>query len=63
VLFERRDPASPYLIRFVEVVMLGEPVAAEHDELRWATLEQLRAMPLAPTDAAFVAFLADRAAS
>jgi hypothetical protein len=32
----------------------GEPRALEHDELRWVTLVETRAMKLAPADAALV---------
>ena len=54
VLHEERDPDSPYVIRFVTVEAVGDPVPLEHAELRWATLEELRELPLAPADAAFV---------
>lgn len=54
-VFERQDPGSPYLIRFIEVAIEGNPVALEHSEVGWFTLDELRGMPLAPSDAAFVA--------
>lgn len=53
-LFERRDPGSPYLIRFIEAEIRGTPAPIEHSEVGWYTLEELDAMPLAPSDAAFV---------
>ncbi len=57
VLFERRDPGSPYLIVFVAVETDESPVAREHEALAWATPAQLAAYPLAPSDAAFAAHL------
>ena len=53
-LFEMRDPLSPFVIRFVEAEVDGEPEAREHSELGWFDLYELEAMPLAPSDAAFV---------
>lgn len=54
LLFQRRDPGSPYLICFVEATIDGEPEAREHQEVRWAPRPELAAMDLAPADAAFV---------
>jgi 8-oxo-dGTP pyrophosphatase MutT (NUDIX family) len=54
VIHEARDPGSPYMIRFVEAVVSGEPQAIEHSEVGWFTAAELATMPLAPTDAAFV---------
>ena len=54
VLDEVRDPGSPYLVRFVEVEVEGEPRALEHAELRWATPLELVSMALAPADRTFV---------
>jgi 8-oxo-dGTP diphosphatase len=59
VLFDCHDPGSVFIIEFVEVVVEGEPVAHEHDELRWATAAEAAALPLAPADAAFVRSRAD----
>lgn len=47
------DPGSPFVIEFVEATIEGEPVADEHDALGWFTPDELAAMPLAPSDAAF----------
>ena len=52
------DPGSPYVIEFVEIIIEGEPRALEHDTVGWFTPDELRNMPLAPSDRAFVAFLA-----
>ena len=56
-LFSRHDEGSPFVIEFVAVDIAGEPVAREHEELRWATLAELASLALAPSDAAFVAEL------
>lgn len=48
------DPGSPFVVAFVPVTLDGEPVAHEHDALAWATLAELAAMPLAPSDRRFV---------
>jgi len=54
VLFEARDPGSPFLIRFVAVEVDGEPRALEHHEVGWYAPEELLRLPLAPSDALFV---------
>jgi 8-oxo-dGTP diphosphatase len=54
LLFECRDPGSAFVIQFVEVAIVGEPVAVEHDEVRWVTLDQAEMLELAPADSAFV---------
>jgi 8-oxo-dGTP diphosphatase len=54
VLFEARDPDSPFLIRFVEVEATGEPKALEHLEVGWYEAGELTSLALAPTDARFV---------
>ena len=48
------DPGSPFLIVFVPVTIGGEPTCHEHEALRWATLDELDAMPLAPSDRRYV---------
>ncbi|MGH7585822.1 MAG: (deoxy)nucleoside triphosphate pyrophosphohydrolase [Gemmatimonadales bacterium] len=52
-----RDPGSPYLIEFVEVEVRGAARPLEHSELRWATIEVLAGLPLAPSDREFAALL------
>jgi 8-oxo-dGTP diphosphatase len=52
--FVRQDPGSRYLIEFVHVEIAGTAEAREHEEVRWATVEQIGALALAPTDRAFV---------
>ncbi len=61
-VFARQDPGSPFLVHFVDVAIVGEPEPREHEELRWAALSELAALPLAPADAAFAAHLAGDAA-
>lgn len=61
-LFSIADPGSPFLIEFVPTVIEGEPTCLEHSELRWATLNELPSLPLAPSDRKFVDFLLARAA-
>jgi 8-oxo-dGTP pyrophosphatase MutT (NUDIX family) len=58
-IWSARDPGSPFVIDFLRVEADGEPVAHEHQEVGWFTMDELREMELAPTDAAFVAFLVD----
>lgn len=57
IVFEAHDPASPYHIVFVEAEVTGVIEAREHSQVGWFTAHELRDMPLAPTDAAFVARL------
>lgn len=56
-LFSVADPDSPFLIEFVPTVISGDPACLEHSQLRWATLDELPALPLAPSDRKFVEFL------
>lgn len=54
LLFETRDPDSPFVIRFFEVTLKGTPSALEHTRIGWFTPLELREMPLAPSDALFL---------
>ncbi len=54
ILFESRDPKAPFMIRFVDVEVAGEPSALEHSEIGWFGLDALRDLPLAPSDGRFV---------
>lgn len=49
-----RDPGSRYLIVFVPVHIEGTPQALEHSAVGWFTPSEARALPLAPSDAAFL---------
>jgi 8-oxo-dGTP diphosphatase len=57
VQFARRDPGSHFVIEFVDVEIDGEPVALEHEEVRWLALAEMAALDLAPSDRAFVDWL------
>lgn len=52
--FAIMDPGSPFLIAFVPVTIVGEPVCHEHTAFVWATLAELAEFPLAPSDRRFV---------
>jgi mutator protein MutT len=53
-LWAMRDPGSVFRIEFVPVDAEGEPGACEHDDVRWVTVPEMSALPLAPSDAEFV---------
>ena len=55
-LFSCRDGDAPFEIHFVEVEIEGEAVPHEHTEVGWFTPSELEGLPLAPADAAFVAY-------
>ena len=56
-----RDEGSPFVIEFYRVVVEGEPVAIEHNEVRWFSPDELGEYSLAPADTAFATWLvADR---
>ena len=54
-LATHQDPGSRYLIVFVPVTIDGEPRAVEHEALGWFSRAEALALPLAPSDAAFLA--------
>ena len=56
-IFEVADTGSPYIIAFVPVEIRGEPVATEHSSIVWGQPSDLRELPLAPSDAAFLRWL------
>lgn len=53
-LFSTLDPGSEFEIRFMEAEIEGRPIAIEHDELRWVSLGDAGALPLAPSDRTFL---------
>ena len=53
VLCAVRDPGSRFVIEFVAVEISGEPMAREHDEIRWVPPADLFTLALAPSDARF----------
>jgi len=54
------DAGSPFVIEFFRVSVSGAPKALEHSEIGWFSIDELRDMPLAPADAAFVEWLFER---
>jgi mutator protein MutT len=56
-LFSVADPGSEFLIEFVPTTIRGEPRRLEHSELKWASLDQLPTLALAPSDRMFAQFL------
>ena len=49
-----QDEGSPFLIHFLRVEIDGAPFAHEHQQVDWFSLADLRNLPLAPADEAFV---------
>ena len=54
VLYECRDPGSPFRVRFLNVGIRGEPEPTEHTEIGWFEPDSLSTLDLAPCDARFV---------
>jgi mutator protein MutT len=52
-----RPPSGRLVLHFLAVDLNGEPQCLEHQALVWATLDELDALPLAPSDRNFVAAL------
>src|SRR4029079_17020565 len=48
------DPGNVFVIHFVRVTIDGEPQAHEHQSARWLTPEEIRMLPLAPSNGAFM---------
>ena len=59
-LYSAEDPGSPFVIHFVPITVEGDPDPSEHSEIGWFEPAQLGEMALAPSDAAFVRWLAER---
>ncbi len=55
VVYECRDPGTPFLVRFLDVGVRGKFSPTEHTEIGWFEPESLSALGLAPCDARFVA--------
>lgn len=58
-VFKAHDPESPFIISFYPVQIEGEPRCLEHSAVAWESVEGLRRLALAPTDALFVGSLSD----
>jgi mutator protein MutT len=48
------DPGSAFLIIFIPVRIIGEPVCREHIAFRWGSPSELASLPLAPSDRRFM---------
>ena len=59
-LFTVQDEGSPFVINFLPTEIAGEPTCLEHADLRWATLDEIQHLDLAPSDRQFVRFMLDR---
>ena len=57
-LLHVRDPGSAFIVAFVGVDIVGDPVLREHSALRWATPAELGDLDLAPADRVFVETMA-----
>jgi len=54
ILFSVSGPDSPFVIVFLPVEILGEPVRIEHAAIAWVSPQELATYALAPSDARFV---------
>jgi len=59
-LYSVHDEGSPFVIDFVPCEIVGVPRPLEHAEIRWAALEDIQHLDLAPSDRKFVRLLLDR---
>jgi mutator protein MutT len=60
LIFSVHDEGSPFVINFVPSEIAGVPTCLEHADIRWASLEEIQHLDLAPSDRQFVRFLLDR---
>lgn len=51
------DPESRFVIEFIPTEISGDPQALEHSEIRWADLNEVCTLELAPSDRCFVEHL------
>jgi 8-oxo-dGTP pyrophosphatase MutT (NUDIX family) len=56
-VFSVKDPASGFMINFVEIEVEGEPTLLEHIECAWLPPSQLSSLDLAPSDRKFVEYI------
>lgn len=54
---ELQDPGSPFFISFIPAKAIGEPQCREHTAYAWGTPNELRRLPLAPSDKRYVDFV------
>ena len=63
VHFVAADPGSAFVVEFLAVTIAGTPRPTEHAQVAWLAAPALGALPLCPSDRAFVdALLAESAA-
>lgn len=53
-LFRSDDAGSHFTIAFIPTVIDGEPEPLEHEEIMWASPEELTRLDLAPSDLLFL---------
>ncbi len=59
-IYSVHDEGSPFVINFVPSEIVGVPTCLEHADVRWASLEDIQLLDLAPSDRQFVRFLLER---
>jgi mutator protein MutT len=59
-IFRAHDEGSSFVIDFAPCAIAGVPSRLEHAEIRWASLDEIQQLDLAPSDRQFVRFLLDR---
>lgn len=59
-IYSVHEDGSPFVINFVPSEIAGEPTCLEHADVRWASLEEIQQLDLAPSDRRFVDFLLGR---
>jgi 8-oxo-dGTP diphosphatase len=59
-IYSVHDAGSPFVINFVPCEIAGVPTCLEHTAVRWASLEDVQQLDLAPSDRKFVRYLLDR---
>ena len=59
-IYSVHDEGSPFVISFVPCEIAGVPTCLEHADARWASLEDIQELDLAPSDRQFVRFLLAR---
>src|SRR5690348_10325270 len=47
-IFSVHDQGSPFVIEFVPCEIAGTPTCLEHTDLRWASLDEIQHLDLAP---------------
>lgn len=62
-IFSVMDHGSEFQIDFVPTIVEGEPQRLEHSDLKWASLPDMLALDLAPSDRRFVDVMLVPAAS